>query len=56
MIRFNSKIEQKWFDKLYTFEYYNIWLKRNGLISTYANLKAYKNWCFNWILDNVWDL
>lgn len=55
-IIFNTAVEQEWFEKMYSLENYGAWLKKEGLTSTFNNLKAYKNYCFNWVLENVWDI
>ena len=51
---FDTEMEQTKFEEMYTFEEYSRWLAAHSFTSTLDNLKAYKNYCFNWVLENVW--
>ena len=54
MRRFDTVEEREEFLKWYNFERYAIWLFANGYTSTLDNLKAYKNWCYNYVMERVW--
>lgn len=53
-ILFDTQLERDVFVALYSFRFYNLWLEANKLVSTLDNLKAYKNWCYNYVMETVW--
>ena len=54
MRRFDTIEEREEFLKWYNFDRYRVWLFVNGYTSTLDNLKAYKNWCYNYVMERVW--
>lgn len=53
-ILFDTQLERDVFAALYSFKFYSLWLEANKLVSTLDNLKAYKNWCYNYVMETVW--
>ena len=53
-ILFDTQLERDVFVALYSFRFYNLWLEANKLVSTLDNLKTYKNWCYNYVMETVW--
>ena len=53
-ILFDTQLERDVFTALYSFRFYNLWLEANKLVSTLDNLIAYKNWCYNYVMETVW--
>ena len=53
---FDTQLERDAFVALYSFRFYSLWLKTNKLVSTLDNLKAYKNWCYNYVMETFWAI
>ena len=45
--------EKKIFDLMFTKKEFEKWLAKNNLEFNTENLKKYKDYCFNWVLENV---
>ena len=54
MRHFDTVEEREAFLRWYSFEGYSAWLFANGYTSTLDNLKTYKNWCYNYVMERVW--
>ena len=48
--------EKKVFDLMFTKKEFEKWLAKNNLEFNTENLKKYKDYCFNWVLENVWEI
>ena len=48
--------EKKVFDLMFTKKEFEKWLAENNLEFNTENLKKYKDYCFNWVLENVWEI
>lgn len=48
--------EKKVFDLMFTKKEFEKWLVKNNLEFNTENLKKYKDYCFNWVLENVWEI
>ena len=48
--------EKKVFDLMFTKKEFEKWLVKNNLGFNTENLKKYKDYCFNWVLENVWEI
>lgn len=55
MIKFDKKEEQEAFKEMYTIEKFKNWIKSKNLIFNEKNLKKYKDYCFNYVLNNTWN-
>ena len=53
-ILFDTQLERDVFAALYSFRFYRLWLEANKLVSTLDNLKTYKKWCYNYVMETVW--
>lgn len=54
--RFDTESEREGFLKLYNLEGYRDWLNTHKYTSTLDNLKTYKNWCYNYVMESIWTL
>lgn len=48
--------EKKVFNLMFTKKEFEKWLVKNNLEFNTENLKKYKDYCFNWVLENVWEI